>query len=138
MRKSNKRSSHPIDKHVGTKLKARRNLIGMSQDELAQEVDLTYQQIQKYESGTNRIGASRLFEFSKILQVAVGYFFEGLENASKKGFADTKQAEFEGPEQDVMNKRETYNLVRAYYNIQDPKLRQQILEMAKAMAKSGS
>ena len=138
MTKVSKRSSHPVDKHVGAKLKARRNLIGMSQDELAKEVDLTYQQIQKYESGTNRIGASRLFEFSKILKVAVDYFFEGIEGKRAKGFAETGQAEFEGPDQDIMNKRETYNLVRAYYNIQDPNLRQQILEMAKAMAKSNT
>lgn len=138
MNKTSKRSSHPVDKHVGAKLKARRNLIGMSQDELAKEVDLTYQQIQKYESGTNRIGASRLFEFSKILKVAVNYFFEGIENKFQKGFAENKQADFEGPEDDIMNKRETYNLVRAYYNIQDPNLRQQIMEMAKAMAKSNT
>lgn len=138
MVKVKKRSSHPVDKHVGSRLKARRNLIGMSQDDLAKEVDLTYQQIQKYERGTNRIGASRLFEFSKILNVAVSYFFDGLETTRAKGFAESGQAEFTGPEDDIMNKRETYNLVRAYYNISDPKLRQQILEMAKAMAKSGS
>ena len=140
--------THPVDKHVGMQLKARRNLIGMSQDDLAQEVDLTYQQIQKYERGANRIGASRLFELSKILNVAISYFFEGIEGRASRaqpGFSDNPQAAFAGPgqamdsandEEDVMQKRETYDLIRAYYNINDPKLRQQILSMAKAMAKS--
>tara|TARA_B100000686_G_C16784644_1_gene974376 strand:- start:2646 stop:3068 length:423 start_codon:yes stop_codon:yes gene_type:complete len=136
-----KTSSHPVDRHVGTKLKARRNLLGLSQDDLAKEVDLTYQQIQKYESGANRIGASRLFEFSKILSVAVDYFFEGLDtgiNVGAPGFGEKKQAPFQALEDDVMNKKETFELVRAYYQIRDPKLRHQILEMAKTMGRSGA
>ena len=136
--KRKKTSSHPVDIHVGTQLKARRNLLGLSQDDLAKEVDLTYQQIQKYESGANRIGASRLFEFSKILSVAVSYFFEGLDFNKRRGFADRKQAAFTVNGDDLLNKKETYELVRAYYQIKDPKLRSQILEMAKTMNRAGA
>ena len=138
MVKKKKTESHPVDKYVGAKLKARRNLLGLSQDDLAQEVDLTYQQIQKYENGSNRIGASRLFEFSKILSVAVSYFFDGLDSTRKRGFAESKQAQFSVEDDNLMGKKETFELVRAYYQIRDPKLRQQILEMAKTMSRSGA
>ena len=138
MVKRKKTSSHPVDVHVGSQLKARRNLLGLSQDDLAQEVELTYQQIQKYESGSNRIGASRLFEFSKILSVAVSYFFDGLDMKKRPGFAENKQAAFSVIDDNLMNKKETFELVRSYYQIKDPKLRSQLLEMAKTMSKSGA
>lgn len=135
--KKNNRSSSPVDAHVGAKLKTRRNLMGLSQDELASQVDVTYQQVQKYENGMNRIGASRLYEISKVLKVTVGYFFEGLANEEKRqGFAENEQAAFEAGNDDILNRKETYDLIRSYYQIKDVKLRQQILEMAKAMARA--
>ncbi|MGM0422370.1 MAG: helix-turn-helix domain-containing protein [Pseudomonadota bacterium] len=135
--KKNNRSSSPVDAHVGAKLRTRRNLMGMSQDDLASQIDVTYQQVQKYENGMNRIGASRLYEISRVLKVAVGYFFEGLGSAEKsQGFAENGQAAFEAENDDILNRKETYELIRSYYQIKDVKLRQQILEMAKAMARS--
>jgi transcriptional regulator with XRE-family HTH domain len=111
--------------------------MGMSQDDLASQVDVTYQQVQKYENGMNRIGASRLYEISRVLKVNVGYFFEGLgANGKKQGFAESGQTSFEAENQDILNRKETYELIRSYYQIKDVKLRQQILEMAKAMARS--
>lgn len=137
----------PVDLHVGHRIRARRNILGMSQQDLGDALQLTYQQIQKYENGMNRVVASRLFQLSRILKVTIPYFFDGLNTANTQknygpGFGDsTTQAPFLGPkesspDEDVMEKRETYELVRAYYQIQDPGLRSQILEMAKAMAKS--
>ena len=96
----------------------------MSQTRLAKAFDLTYQQIQKYEHGTNRIGASRLYQLCHVLDVPVGYFFEGLEEGAPAGSPD-----------DVMVKRETMELVRAYYRIRDPKVREALHRMTQAMAK---
>ena len=129
-------NANPIDVHVGQKLRARRILLGMSQDELAKNIGITFQQIQKYERGANRMGASRLYEIAKTLNSTVSYFFEGVEPTKRApiGFSEKDQALFEAD--DVMTRRETLDLVRAYYKIQDPKLRHQIMEMAKAMAKS--
>src|SRR5208282_2432309 len=70
------RKPNPVDVHVGTRVRYRRMIIGMSQEKLGEKMNLTFQQIQKYEKGTNRIGASRLFQLSKILEVPIGYFFE--------------------------------------------------------------
>jgi|TARA_B100001971_G_scaffold209369_2_gene232829 transcriptional regulator with XRE-family HTH domain len=127
---------HPIDVHVGNRIKARRNVMGLSQQDLGEALELTYQQVQKYENGMNRVVSSRLYMLSKILKVTISYFFEGFEGAKQPGFSDGGQAKFEGPDEDVMNKKETFDLVRAYYQIKDKNLRHQILEMAKAMSKS--
>jgi len=127
---------HPVDHHVGERIKARRNIMGLSQQDLGEALDLTYQQVQKYENGMNRVVASRLFELGRILKVGIPYFFEGLNPNTQKGFAEAGQTSFEGPEENVMSKRETFDLVRAYYQIEDPALRKQIIEMAKAMGKS--
>ena len=133
----NKRASSPVDAHVGSKLRNRRNLLGMSQEDLASKVDLTYQQIQKYENGMNRIGASRLYELSTILKTSVSYFFEGLGKTGKStGFGEKDQTAFESNDDDFLNRKETDDLIRAYSQIEDPKLRRQIREMAKAMAQS--
>ena len=127
---------HPVDLYVGKKLKERRSLVGLSQTKLGEAVDLTFQQIQKYERAANRIGAGRLHDFARILNVPITFFFDGM-NAKKSpvaGFSDNGQSPFGG--EDLMSKKETLNLVRAYYNIRDPKLRTQMLEMIKTMAKS--
>jgi transcriptional regulator with XRE-family HTH domain len=133
--------SHPVDVHVGARMRQRRALLGMSQTNLGSAVGLTFQQIQKYERGSNRIGASRLFEFSKVLDVPVSLFFEEMpSNAlagrpmSGRGKKDLGEAAtpFEH-EKDPLAKRETLELVRAYYKIREPRVRKRIFEMVKAV-----
>ena len=115
---------HPIDVHVGCRVRLRRTLLGMSQTRLAGALGLTFQQVQKNERGFNRIGSSRLYQLCHILDVPVGYFFEGLEEGTPARSPD-----------DVMVKRETMELVRAYYRIGDPKVREALHRMTQAMAK---
>ncbi len=114
----------PIDVHVGGRVRLRRTLLGMNQTQLAEAFDLTFQQIQKYERGFNRISASRLYQLCHVLDVPIEYFFEELEGRAPAPSLD-----------DVMLKRETLELVRAYYRIPDPKVRDVLRYMAFAMAK---
>lgn len=135
-----KGSAQPIDAHVGQKLRVRRSLLGMSQEKLADRVGITFQQIQKYERGTNRVSSSRLYEFSNILGVPVGYFFPDQEETppnTEYGLADNEQQGFsveEEDDMDVMKRKETIKLVRMYYKIDDKKLRQSILSHIKTLA----
>ncbi len=132
-RKTKSRATE-LDVHVGSKLRSRRLLLGMSQENLGNALGLTFQQVQKYERGTNCMTIGRLLEISKVLNAPLDFFLEGL-NISKpafaRGFADTKQEAFEG---DVMSRKETMELIRAYYTIPDERLRKQLLEMARTMA----
>lgn len=125
-----------IDVHVGQRLRVRRSLLGMSQEKLAEAIGLTFQQVQKYERGTNRVSAGRLFELSHILDVPVSYFFDHVgETANmaklQRGLADNKQDAFEG--EDVMNRKETLDLVRVYYSVEDPEARKDIMKFLKSM-----
>lgn len=127
----------PIDIHVGSRVRMRRTLLGMSQEKLGNALGLTFQQIQKYERGANRIGSSRLYKLSHILDVPVGYFFEDMQTETvrrARGLSDTNPETFE---QDQLAKRETLELVRAYYKISDPKVRKKTFELVKAVAQSG-
>ncbi len=127
----------PVDVHVGQRLRMRRNLLGVSQTKLGQGVGLTFQQIQKYERGANRIGASRLHEFSRILDVPVSYFFEELTGQETPQTAGIQRPETtEKSEQDPLIKRETLELVRAYYRISNPKARRHLFELTKALGKT--
>ena len=132
-------SPNPVDVHVGTRLRLRRTMLGMSQEQLGEALGLTFQQVQKYERGANRVGASRLFDLSRVLDVRVGYFFEGL-SASDQASSPVEVIRGEGavvrdtPVSDPMAKRETLELVRAYYSITDPKVREQV--MAKTLGRS--
>ena len=130
---------NPIDVHVGKRVRLRRTLLGMSQDKLGKAINLTFQQVQKYERGTNRIGSSRLYQLSQVLDIPVSYFFDDLpaEISGHKapGLADIKVAGFEG---DPLIKRETLELVRAYYRITDPSVRKRVFELVKAVAKPTS
>jgi len=133
---------NPIDIHVGSRVRLRRTLLGLSQEKLGDAVRLTFQQIQKYERGANRIGASRLFELSRILDVPVAFFFDEMPSAVKskrkgaaRSMADQPQAKYEP---DPLARRETLELVRAYYRIADPKVRKRLFELTKALANSSS
>lgn len=145
LRKPNRRldGPDPIDLHVGARLRMRRNLIGMSQEQLGKASGLTFQQIQKYERGANRMGASRLFQLARILNVPVAYFFEelptALANKNPGQFNDSDQASLESsPANDerIIQKRETLELIRAYYRITDSKQRRKVYELIKSMAET--
>ncbi len=132
-------TSHPVDVHVGSRVRLRRTMLGMSQEKLGDAVGLTFQQIQKYERGANRIGSSRLYQFSHILGVPVAFFFgdmpsEALENTPKPAIAGMSDNDQAGLDQDPMSRQETLELVRGYYRIQDPKVRKKLYELLRSMA----
>ena len=128
-RMASKGFPNPIDVHVGSRIRLRRTLLGV-----------TFQQVQKYERGANRVGSSRLFDLSRVLDVTVSYFFEDMapgvqEKTPSKlmGLAHPPAPDYEP---DPMAKRETLELVRAYYKIGDPAVRKRIFELTKSIAKS--
>ena len=120
--------ANPIDLHVGRRLRQRRCLLGMTQQQLANAVGIKFQQIQKYESGANRISASRLWSLAKALQVPVSYFFDGLNNEAAD-MEDGKPA----IDADVFSEKETIDLLRAYYGLQE-RPRRRLLDLAKAIS----
>ena len=126
---------NPVDVHVGGRVRLRRTLLGMSQERLGDALGLTFQQVQKYERGVNRIGSSRLYHLSQILDVPVSFFFDDmppLDPDALPGLGEKRQAEFV---RDPLVKRETLELVRAYYKITDPGARKRLFELTKAIAK---
>ena len=136
-RRGRRSGPHPVDIHVGSRVRMRRTLLGMSQEKLGDALGLTFQQVQKYERGANRVGASRLFEISRVLDVPVSFFFEEMpaETASLTSSGGTGAAEdIEEFERDPLAKRETLELVRAYYRIADPRVRKRVFELTKAVA----
>ena len=136
---------NPIDAHVGGRVRLRRTLMGLTQDQLGEAIGLTFQQVQKYERGANRIGASRLFDVARVLDVPVSFFFDDLDDATK---ASSPAAIIKGEslqttatsntDPDPMCRRETLELVRAYYSISDPQVRRRVYELAKALGTSES
>lgn len=132
----------PADLYVGTQLRLRRNLMGMSQEQLGKATGLTFQQIQKYERGTNRIAASRLFYLSRLLNVSVEYFFKGFSgdvSVQNPGFSGGGQEALEGSpasnqDDEILQRREVKELIRAYDRIKDPKQRRIVYDLAKSMA----
>ena len=134
----------PVDVHVGARIRLRRTLMGMSQERLGDALGLTFQQVQKYERGVNRVGASRLFDLSRILDVPISFFYDNMPESMAglagsqtnvharpvHGFAE--QQEGFGAD-DTLTKRETLELVRAYYRITDPNVRKRMLDLIKSM-----
>ena len=129
---------HPVDVHVGKRLRLIRSMLGMSQETLGKAIGVTFQQIQKYERGINRVGSSRLYEFSKILSVPVSYFFEDLPDelaegvGAAGGFAEGGQ-DFE---RDQLSSKESISLVRAYCRIKSPDVRKKVLGLVKSLSAS--
>jgi transcriptional regulator with XRE-family HTH domain len=121
------------DEKIGRKLRQKRILMGVSQEKLARAVDVTFQQIQKYENGANRISASRLQQICDVLDVPVSFFFDNNEGNGKKALSEGEQSPFNGKE-DLLERRETYELLRVYYSIDDPELRKSLLNLVKNMA----
>jgi len=131
-----KSKPEPVDVHVGSRVRLRRTLLGYSQDKLGKALKLTFQQIQKYERGANRIGSSRLYQLSQILDVPVSFFFDEMPpeiTGKTTGMSEGGKQSFEVGQ---LSRRETLELVRAYYKIKDPAVRKKLFEMIKAMGKS--
>ncbi len=119
--------THHVDVHVGKRVRHRRWLIGMTQQQLAQQVGIKFQQIQKYETGANRISASRLWDIAEALEVPVSFFFEGLEEVQKDD-ADKKSVPA-----DLMGDKEALDLVRSYYAIPENQ-RRRLFELARVLS----
>ena len=137
---------NPIDVHVGNRIRLRRTLLGLSQEKLAGLLGLTFQQVQKYERGMNRVGASRLWDIGKVLEVPVSFFYEDMDpnvanqsprmfslpNATPECLAE-EETEFES---DPMNRKETIELVKAYYKIPNREAAKHMFDLIVAMSKS--
>ena len=133
-------NNNAVDMHVGKRVRLRRTLLGMSQEQLGTELNFTFQQVQKYERGANRISASRLWDISQILDVPINYFFDDMtENTMQSSprrisrggdIVDLTDEQIKDP----MARRETLELVRTYYSIEKPLVRKRISEMVKSIA----
>ena len=137
---------NPIDVHVGNRIRLRRTLLGLSQEKLASLLGLTFQQVQKYERGMNRVGASRLWDIGKVLEVPVEFFYEDMDSSvakqsprtfslpdDKLSFLEEEQAKFDD---DPMNRQETIELVKAYYKIPNRKAAKHLFDLIIAMSKT--
>jgi len=130
-----KKAPNPIDKHVGSRVRMRRMMLGMSQEKLGDALGLTFQQVQKYEKGTNRIGASRLQQISEILQVPVSFFFEGVPSLPGSTPAVPGMAEAPSPAyvSDFLATSDGLALTKAFVQIKDARLRRRIVDLVEAM-----
>ncbi len=127
---------HPVDVYVGRRLRLKRTILGLSQESVGKQIGVTFQQIQKYERGINRMGASRLYDFARALGVQIAYFFDGygdyvIEDDKALAMNEATAAKFEG---EKINNRETMEVMRAYYRIKNPAVRKRIVDLIKAMA----
>jgi transcriptional regulator with XRE-family HTH domain len=133
-------NNNAIDVHVGRRVRLRRTLLGMSQEQLGEALSITFQQVQKYERGSNRVSASRLWDIGQILEVPVSFFFDEMTDDTKDHsprMMKTGDATDVGDAPvDPMARRETLELVRAYYQISNTDVRKRITEMVKAVAMS--
>ncbi len=133
---------NPVDVHVGARLRVRRTLLGMNQTNIGDALGVAFQQVQKYENGRNRISASRLFDLSRVLDVPIQFFFDDMPTAvAAISPANKKRGKAKKPpsyEPDPMAKRETLELVRAYYKIRDPGIRKRLYELTKALGAAAS
>ncbi len=144
-RKSAPTAFNPIDVHVGARLRARRTLLGLSQTVVADSIGLTFQQLQKYEKGANRISGSRLYDLSQILDVDIDYFFDEMDQATQKAspaqISHWKPAQYlkrPAKSDNPLHKRETLEFVRAYYRIADPTVRKYLRKLVKSTASASS
>ena len=128
-----KKAPNPIDRHVGSRVRMRRMLIGMSQEKLGEALGLTFQQVQKYEKGTNRIGASRLHRIASVLGVPIEFFYEGAPHgsAAATGFAEASSSTYVS---DFLSTNEGVQLVKAFLAIKDAKIRRKVVELLAVLA----
>ncbi len=138
MKSTSPKAPNPTDKHVGMRIRMRRMMLGMSQTNLADAVGLTFQQIQKYEKGTNRVGASRLQQFAKILSVPISFFFEGAPTAQLTGIKTTKGDNGVTPAyiSNFLASRDGQRLVKAFSQISDRALRLNLVDLAEEIVEN--
>ena len=141
-RMASKGFPNPIDVHVGSRIRLRRTLLGISQERLAATIGLTFQQVQKYEKGSNRVGSSRLLDLANALDVEISYFFEEMsadvEQQTPSMLMGAKKLPKVEDEKDPMARRETLELVRAYYRIPDPVVRKRLAELTRMLARASA
>ena len=127
---------NPIDVHVGQRLRQRRVLAGLSQEKLARMVGITFQQVQKYERGANRIVASRLYQLANVLDVPVSYFFEEISEEAANDDAEPQESLVgeDALSHDIMAERETLELVRIYYSIENETVRRRAFDLLRALS----
>jgi transcriptional regulator with XRE-family HTH domain len=138
-RMASKGFPNPIDVHVGRKLQLRRTLLGLSQERLGDLIGLTFQQVQKYESGANRVSSSRLYDIARVLDIGIPYFFEGMTaevEGQSPGHLQGAVPLVSDDEKDPMARRETLELVRAYYQIKNPRIRKQLVDLTRSLGKT--
>lgn len=130
---ASKKAPNPIDIHVGSRVRLRRMMMSMSQEKLGEHLGITFQQIQKYEKGTNRIGASRLQHIATVLEVPVSFFFEDAPGTPEQaaGLAESKSENFVI---DFLSSSEGLQLNRAFVQIKDPKVRRKVVDLVRAIA----
>jgi transcriptional regulator with XRE-family HTH domain len=128
-----KKTPNPIDRHVGSRVRMRRMLAGVSQEKLGEALGLTFQQVQKYEKGSNRISASRLQQIAQMLEVPVSFFFEGAPTgaAPEGGFADMAATSYVS---DFLATSEGVQLTKAFVRIRNPRVRRRVVELVEALA----
>lgn len=132
MPKPNPRGPNPIDIHVGARIRLRRQLLKMSQERLGDDLGVTFQQVQKYERGANRVGASRLYRLSRVLEVPVQFFFEGLgEKSAASGMAEDDQTPLV---YDFIQSADGVSLAESFSRIKDAKVRRRVLELVRTLA----
>jgi len=128
------KAPNPVDKYVGSRVRMRRIMLGMSQEKLGEALGITFQQIQKYEKGTNRIGASRLQQISSILQVPVAFFFDGAPNAPGQSHDGLSEAPSPAYVSDFLATSDGLALTKAFMGIKDAKLRRRIVDLVEQIA----
>ena len=132
-------SINAVDAYVGSRIRLRRGIAGYSQEKLAEEMGITFQQVQKYERGLNRVSAGRLWKLSKILGVSVNFFFDGMEALPQPSLTGAPMGFYEEPtviEDNVLERKDVLELVRYYLQISDPKVAKNILDLVKSLAPS--
>ena len=126
----------PIDRFVGSRVRARRVGIRLSQTKLGEAIGVTFQQVQKYENGTNRIGASNLFKIAKTLGVDVAYFFEGVQEIADSMMTDSPDVPLAGVKEDPLTWRDAIELMHNYYRVKDANVRKRLAQFVKTLAHS--
>ncbi len=139
-------SPNPIDVHVGSRIRLRRAILGLSQEKLAEELGITFQQVQKYERGLNRVGASRLWHLARVLGVSVNFFYDNFDEDTQEKmsvFSSPTMLSFaEDPapiyERDILSRKDVLELVRHYIRINDPKIAKNVLDLVKSISSESS
>lgn len=140
--KSLDRSPNPIDAHVGSRIRLRRAILGLSQEKLAEELGITFQQVQKYERGLNRVGASRLWHLARVLGVNVNFFYDNFDEETQEKMSifttPTMLSFAEDPapayDHDILGRKDVLELVRHYIRINDPKIAKNVLDLVKSIS----